>query len=278
MASVTARINQIKQPRGGFIRPSDMTVEYQNDGVELNSEENVHASIVGMSVDYLTRFMNGAPLEDAFAISLRGAQMAENFGVKGLFTTAVKLLHKIKGLDDTSITNACKLTTFDVWFRNAPAAMMAKNYKETNPDKETVENIKIMVNRSLAFFKKYGPVTKDGFTFEPVDGRESDYQRMCETKKGSWGGYTGTVETGDGDFLTRDTLWDFKVTVSEPTNKHTLQLLMYWIMGQHSRQAVFKTITKIGIFNPRLNKVYLFVVNTLPKEIIEVVEKEIICY
>ena len=36
------------------------------------------------------------------------------------------------------------------------------------------------------FFKKYGPVTKDGFTFEPVDGRESDYQRMCETKKGSW--------------------------------------------------------------------------------------------
>lgn len=156
--------------------------------------------------------------------------------------------------------------------------MMAKNYKETNPDRKTVENIRIMVNRSLAFFNKYGPVTKDGFTFEPVDGRESDYQRMCETKKGSWGGYTSTVETGDGDFLTRDTLWDFKVTVSEPTSKHTLQLLMYWIMGQHSKQEVFKTITKIGIFNPRLNKVYLFAVNNLPKEIIEVVETEIICY
>ena len=139
MASVTTRINQIKQPRVGFIKPSDMTVEYQNDRVELNSEENVHASIVGMSVDYLTRFMNGAPLEDAFAISLRGAKMAESFGIKGSFTNAVKLLHKIKGLDDTSINNACKLTTFDVWFRNTPAAMMAKNYKETNPDKKLLK-------------------------------------------------------------------------------------------------------------------------------------------
>lgn len=130
-----------------------------------------------MSVDYLTRFMNDAPLEDAFAISLCGAQMADNFGIKGSFTIAVKLLHEIKGLDDTSIANACKLTTFDAWFRNAPA-MGAKNYKETNLDKETVENIKIMVNRSLKFFKEYGPVTKDGFTFEPVDA-ENQIIREC---------------------------------------------------------------------------------------------------
>ena len=74
MASVTARINQIKQPRGGFIKPSDMSVELQNDGVTLNFEENVHASIIGMSVDYLTRYMNGSKLEDAFGISLRGAR------------------------------------------------------------------------------------------------------------------------------------------------------------------------------------------------------------
>ena len=278
MASVTARINQIKQPRGGFIKPSDMVVELQNDEIQLNQEENVHASIVGMSVDYLTRLMNGTSLEDAFDISLRGAQMAENFGVKDSLSVAVKMLREIKGLDDASIINACKLVTFDVWFRNAPAAIMAKTYKETNPDKATIENVRTMVIRSLAFFKKYGPVIKDGFTFEPVDGKQSDYQRMRETKKGSWGGYTGTVDTGDGDFLTKDTLWDFKVTVSEPTNKHTLQLLMYWIMGQHSGQDIFKTITNIGVFNPRLNKVYLFALNNLSKEIIEAVEKDIICY
>lgn len=278
MASVTSRINQIKQPRGGYIKPSDFVVESQNDGIVLNPDENVHASIVGMSVDYLTRFMNGAKPEDAFDISLKGASQADAFGVRNSLPVAKSMLNCIKGLDDASIVNACKLVTFDVWFRNAPAAMMAKTYKETNPDKATIVNIRTMVNRSLVFFKKYGPITKDGFTFEPIDGDLSDYRKMCETKKGSWGGYTGTVDTGDGDFLTRDTLWDFKVTVSEPTNKHTLQLLMYWIMGQHSGQEIYKTINKIGIFNPRLNKVYLFRVDVLPNEIIQEIEKDIICY
>ena len=32
--------------------------------------------------------------------------------------------------------------------------------------------------------------------------------------------YTETVSAGDGDFLTSDTLWDFKVSKSKPTNKH----------------------------------------------------------
>lgn len=278
MASVTARINEYKQPRGGFIKPSDMIVEQLNDGIVLNIDENVHASIVGMAVDYLTRYMVGAELEDAFSISLYGSTIADDYGVKGAFTAAKKMLGRIKGLDDESIANACKLVTFDVWFRNTHGAMFAKTYKDTNPDKATIENIRTMVNRSLAFFEKYGPITQDGFTFNPINGKESDYEKWCATKNGSWGGYTKTVNTGDGDFLTKDTLWDFKVTVSEPTNKHTLQLLMYWVMGQHSGQKVFKDITKVGIFNPRLNRVYLFNINKLPAEVITVVEKDIICY
>jgi len=38
-----------------------------------------------------------------------------------------------------------------------------------------------MVNRNMTFWKKYGLIAQDGFTFE-----------------------------ADGDFLTTDTLWDFK--------------------------------------------------------------------
>ena len=90
-----------------------------------------------------------------------------------------------------------------------------------------------MVKRSVSFWNMYGPIIKDGFTFEPY-------------------GYTKTVDTGDGDFLTQDTLWDFKVSKAKPTNKHTLQLLMYWIMGQHSGKDEFKNISNLGIFNPRL--------------------------
>lgn len=278
MPSVTARINQIKQPRGGFINPADLMVENQNDGTVLNPEENVHASVIGMAVDYLTRFMNGTKAEKAFGISLDGARIAKHLGNNHAFIDAIRMLNTIKGLDNDSIINACKLVTFDVWYRNLPAARLSKTHKETNPDNATVENIRTMVNRGIQFFKKYGPITKNGFTFEPVNGDTSDYEKMIKTKKGSWGGYTGMVETGDGDFLTKDTLWDFKVTSSEPTNKHTLQLLMYWIMGQHSGQNCFAKITRLGIFNPRLNKVYLYDISNLSKEIIETIEKDIICY
>lgn len=128
-------------------------------------------------------------------------------------------------------------------------AIMAKGADETNPDNATVQNIKILVQRSLKFWEDYGPIVKDGFTFEP-------------------NGYTETVNSGDGDYLTADTIGDFKVSKSKPTNRHTLQLLMYWIMGQHSGQALFKNIHKLGIVNPRLNEVYSLSTNTISKNII----------
>lgn len=54
MASVTARIKTIKQPRG-YIPPSKFKTIALNDGIVLNEKENVHAFIIGMVVDYLFR-------------------------------------------------------------------------------------------------------------------------------------------------------------------------------------------------------------------------------
>ena len=126
------------------------------------------------------------------------------------------------------------------------------------PDSDTIENIVIMVKRSLAFWKEYGPITKDGFTFE--------------------GGYTDIVSSGDGDYLTEDTLWDFKVSKAEPKSKYTLQLLMYYIMGCHSIHPEFQKIEKLGIFNPRKNKVYIAEISSINPEVIEKVSQDIIGY
>ncbi len=191
MSSVTKRISEVKQPRGGYIKPSQFDIKILDDGEMLFEEENLHASIIGLTVDYLTRLYMGASVDDAFSISLRGATVAASFGASNAIQLADKLLSNIKGIDDKSVINACKLTTFDVWFRNMPAALMAKKATDTNPDSYTIQNIQTMVKRSVAFWDKYGPIVKDGFTFEPY-------------------GYTQTVNSGDGDFLTRDTIWDFK--------------------------------------------------------------------
>ena len=276
MASVTGRIKEIKQPRGGYIKVSAFDTIPMNDDVILNSEENISASVIGMAVDYLTRFVMGNDIKEAFKISLLGAKVAESYQ-KNSITVANKLLKGIKGLDDNSIINACKLVTFDVWYRNINGALNCKGYSEINPDKLTIENIKTLINRSITFFEKYGPVLQDGFDFLPENGDMSLYEKMLKTG-GSYGGYTVTVEAGDGDFLTDDTLWDFKVSKSKPTSKHTLQLLMYWIMGKHSGKSIFNNITKLGIFNPRLNIVYLLDIKNISEDIIKAVEDNVICY
>ena len=89
-----------------------------NDNNVLAEAENINSSIVGLAVDYLTRFVMGAPAERAFAFSLAGAKFAEIHGQKKAFKEANKYLKNIRGIDKKSIINACKIVTFDVWFRS----------------------------------------------------------------------------------------------------------------------------------------------------------------
>lgn len=171
-------------------------------------------------------------------------------------STVNELLRGIRGQDNNSIVNACKLVGFDVCFRAGTS--FYKPVEQICPDEKTINNINIMINRSLSFWEEYGPIIKDGFTFK--------------------GGYTDIVSSGDGDFLTADTLWDFKVSKKEPKSDHTLQILMYYILGCHSIHPEFKKIKKLGLFNPRLNKVYLANISSISSGIIDKVEKDIIVY
>lgn len=250
MASVTQRIKQIKQPRGGYINPKEFSITTLDDGVELHPDENIHSSLIGLAVDYLTRYSIGTPANEAFKISLMGASIIREVNY------AEKLLSGIAGLDELSIINACKLSGFDVCFRAGP--MGYKPVQEIEPDSFTIDNIRIMVNRSKKFIETYGPITKDGFTLE--------------------GGYTDLITTGDGDFLTETTLWDFKVSNKGPTNAHTLQLLIYYLMGTHSIHKDFQQIKDLGIFNPRLNNVYLLEINGISPSVLKEVSSEVIGY
>ena len=233
MCSVTQRISKIKQPRGGYIKPKEL----DGGGIDdLHPEENVSPGLVGIAVDYLTRFMSGTSVEEAFKISQMGAHVVRQLG---LFE---QLLSNVSGLDDDSIVAAVKLSGFDSAYRAG----------------DTIENIRTMVERSLRFFEQYGPKVLDGLTFE--------------------GGYTGYVATGDGDFLTNDTLWDFKVSKQKLQNKYTLQLLMYWRMGLHSVHPEYKHVKYLGVYNPRMNVVYRLDVSKISADVISTVESEVIGY
>lgn len=255
MVSVTQRIKEIKQPYGGYLPVKNFNHTQLSNEKELNTKESIHASLIGIVVDYLTRFMIGDSVEEAFKISLIGASHLNNKELK----KAKVLLNNIKGLDDVSIKNACKLVGYDSVFRAG-----RHTYKPVETfivDEATIENIYIMVKRSLKFIETYGPVELSGFTIGP-DSR------------------TKLITSGDGDFLTKNTLWDFKVTKNRPTKNHTLQLLIYYLMGNRSShiKEYFTDLKYIGIFNPRLQSVYEFAISDISPDIIEIVKREVIGY
>lgn len=124
MTSVTQRIAQIKQPRGGYL--------------------NIHASLVGLAVDYMTRYTMGAPAEQAFEISLLGSSYVKQED------KARTLLQKVKGLDDQSILSACQLVGYDVCRR--AGILKYRPVEDIQADEKTTHNVRTMVNRSLAFW------------------------------------------------------------------------------------------------------------------------------
>ena len=249
--SVTERAKSVEQPRGGYVKRVDFEEIPIGPGEEaLHEDENVHASLIGMAVDYLTRFILTGDLEDSFKISILGAKKINKI------RTANRLLKGISGLDDQSIINAIKLSGFDVIYRGNIFGYIPVN--QIKPNSNTAENVRTMVQRTVKFFEQYGPIVSDGFSFE--------------------GGYTKIIAKGDADYLSADTIWDLKVLKNHFTKNHIMQLLIYWRMGLRSDYEKFKKIKYIGIYNPRKNKVFIYDLCKLPYETIQIIDEVVIGY
>lgn len=250
---LTQRIKQIKQPRGGYLN-SRKLLQVTNLGIvppRDYKEENIGAGLVGIAVDYLTRFMGGTSVDEAFHISFLGARLVNQLA------EASFLAQDIKGLDDASIDAACKLAGYDSAFR--AGLMSFRPIENIEPNEASIENIRTMVESGIKFFDEYGPVVHEGITFE--------------------GGYPEAVDAGDGDFMTVDALWDFKCSVKPPTNAHTLQVAMYWLLGLHSVHTEdYRKVSHLGFFNPRLGSVYTLDVTDIPKETLHEIEVSVIGY
>jgi len=257
MSSVTAVIKTTKQPYGGYLKIKDFTVNKMNDGVELYDiqQEDVNASLVGLAVDYLFRYCIGTDKEEAFAISLRGAGLLGRKHLK----RAKKLLKEIEldngYLTDKSIINACQLVGYDVVYR--AGALFFVDTEFMIPNYETISNIRTMVNRCMTFNKEYGEIIEQGMTFK--------------------GAYTNKIHIGDADFMTKDCLWDLKVSMKKPDKNHSLQLLIYYLLGINSIDSIqYKDVTKLGIFNPRLNTVYTYDISNISDEVLMEVGEKVI--
>ncbi|BDR55220.1 hypothetical protein KIMH_13310 [Bombiscardovia apis] len=276
--SVTQRVRGVKgvpcvqQPRGGYLPVKDMETQSFDDGHgSLDSSlENRSPSAIGTVVDYLSRYVEGASKNDAFQIPLYSAmQVKELIKKYGLgeyevidnasvaITQVPMFLDQINGLDDESISAALNLVAYDCIFRAGIETFRNPEKLET-ANQTTIQHIRRMVLRSHTFMQEYGPAIAGLETFE--------------------GGYTKVVSAGDCDLVTADGLWDFKCSKFPPTNKHTLQILMYWQMGLHSVFREYKKITQIGIWNPRIGKLWKYNVSELSQDVINELQYQVLVY
>lgn len=232
--SISEYIDHINKSGCGYVPSSTFRFRSLGEGIdELNPEENVSPNLISSAVDCMTHFMTGSPAKLAFGNKLF---VASRIGGKSLEFKAYDLIKTgIVGLDDQSIINAVKLSGFDARF-----LVDTESYQpieEINPDGVTIQNVRTMVKRSLHVFEIYGPKFLDRFVIT--------------------GGYTDTAKYGVIDFMTSDTLWDFGVSKTRPTQGDAIRLLMNWRKALRLPHAwLFQDVNYLGIYNPRLNEVY----------------------
>lgn len=269
MPSVSQVANSVKQPPLGYLPVSMFEKIQMDDAQELADpqEENIHYRLIGSVVDSLTRFLLRHNVKKAFEMSFTGAILARQYFLRHHifnrphYNTAAHLASKIARLDDESIEAACKLVSFDVWAMNNPReAMLGPCPSDIRPNADTIRNIRIMTERGIRFIDTYGPLRQAGFSISSGD---------C----------TIAVDSGGGDFLTEDGLWDFKVSNQmEVMPVWSLQILMYYIMTQHSHDEMYQNVRRIGFFNPRQNSVHQIFVKDIPPETMEMVARDVIGY
>lgn len=250
--TVSDRLKTVKQPEGGFLNPALMTLTVLGEGAEvLNRGEAINPDLAETAVYYLWMFMLGRPADRAFNTCVYAALLEDKDDI------AFELISGIKKLDRESVVNAVNVCGFDVCYK---AEVPYSEVDMMTPDDATIDNIIMMVKRALAFSDEQGIASIGPVGFD--------------------GGYSATVRNGFGDFVSVDTIWNFRTSWSMPDERDTLRVLMYWRLFMHSScaEAEKQRIRFIGIFNPRRNEVYRIAVANIPDDLIVTLDRDVIEY
>ena len=252
MFTVTQRVKSVTQPKNGYLPVSAFSVKRYEDNQKLHYKENVPPVYIGLAVDYLTRYKISENIYNAFDISILGAKiLRDDYGKKREYEHSLHLLEQIQHGD---IAAALQMVTYDDVYRAGKTDLPT-----LRPDSATVENIKIMVNRGVTFLNHCSKEIYTGLSFD--------------------GGFTSTVVNGDCDYLTDNSLIDFKVIRGDITPDYTLQILMYYLLGCRSvHHKDFIKVKWLAFFNPRKNIVHYTKVDKIPTKILDEVAIKVIGY
>lgn len=278
MGTVRFEANKYVQSKGTVLSITEFERPFNRGAIPISRErENILPQLVGLVVDYLVRlYYYKDDVIKAFEPCFKGIVIAEQ---KGFISSAEELIGIyldtiIMPTDDKSIAVASSLVRFDELYKRDDAII---SFPIEMADEGTIKHIKIMVERSIKFFRQQG-LKAAGVEFGVKPKQDPNTGRIISD---ACTGYTPSVFYGEADYLTTNGLWDLKVLSGNPRGADTLQLLMYWIMSQHTKNVdVFEQIEieKIGFYNPRLDESYYLNVNEIDKVLVRRNETDIFKY
>lgn len=244
--TITTLANNVKQPRGGYL-PVKLFKEtlYESEN-ELFPDENGSKSLIGTTVDNMTRVLLGAKPKKVFEPA--------SFGMMAIKDLNFDLIDEVTGLDDDSILAAYQLSFYEQIYRSG--YIPSTDYELELPDEHTIENIREMVNRSSRYFQHQAKLVNVGNRLSVKYKEDNIY--------------------GDYDYLTDDSLIDMKVLSKKIANKYTLQIILYWILGMKSKKKLFSNVRYLKFYNPRLNVEYSFDLDELTPDILKPILDEVL--
>ena len=247
---ISHRTATARQPRDGYVplswfRSRTFGPEVPFDGNRLKPSE------VGTLVDYLTRYsdmrekgLSKQEADVAFESCMRGATNLERnlrynkreFKDSPIACCKSELAKVTYPLNNLSVKAAARVTFFDA-FVNTDVRHHTRKFSNFDLSDGETARIRRMVRNGIRMMGADGGIK----TFDFVIPKDPHSTRI-----------TG----GRGDYLTEKTLYDMKVSWSEPKVEWTLQILIYYLMGLSVGLDGFDKLKYIGIVNPRLNKTW----------------------
>lgn len=272
MSSVSELVEKIEQPAFGILPVSKFErTELKQDSYVVAKKNSIPAVHLGLIVDYCVKYILGVKLSDILHVEYAGyAEHIRVSAVKYFNSLSEQSLTQIYIEDERKkiclsdfVSQVENAETFEDFVTNMLYVVQYGDF---------IRNIRYAYNRIGEVFTtkiSESDLRDILIFFMRTKGWISTFDKAIPMYKFKPYGYNNTVTSGEGDFCTKHTLWDLKVSNGEPTSKDTLQLLIYYIMAKRSGNRMYKDVNSIGVYNPKLDTTWLCKIDDIDKSIIK---------
>ena len=245
-------------------------------GVHTNLDSNIRKHI-GVTLEQLLRTVLSKKLDTAERYKLCYLRLLRSAHTVGRLDRALEICSKITGNNNESIDNMYLLSRFSDAEQVYNTWKADKVYKELSDAQKMADDI---LNRVLNCSPREALIHREAKEIVSLCLNRSVVYFTSECKVRDFGVVLtvsgGNIHGGEVDVVTKDSIVDIKVK-EHFTVYDVLQVLTYARIMKLNKHKLYKGIKYVKLINPFTNKVRTYTIKSIPKEIWELIDDNIIC-